>query len=99
METIMANFTKAQLVSVIAEKTGEGKASVERFLAAFQETVIEEVAAGNEVRLTGFAAFESRARAARTVRSPRTGEQIEVAATTAVKIRPLTHFRDTVAGK
>lgn len=95
----MANFTKAQLVSEIAEKTGEGKATVERFLAAFQETVITEVASGNEVRLTGFAAFAPQLRAARVARSPRTGEPIDVPETTVVKIRPLTYFKERVADK
>lgn len=93
---IMLN--KADLISAVADRTGESKATTERFLGALQDVIIETVAKGEEVRLTGFAAFDSAQRAARQMKNPRTGEAIQVPATRVVKIRPLKRFQDEVKG-
>ena len=46
------------------------------------------LAAGERVTLTGFGTFEATGRAARTGRNPRTGEALEVAATTVARFHP-----------
>lgn len=92
----MSILTKSDLVATIAEKTDSSKASVERMIAALQDTVIEAVVDGKEVKLTGFAAFAPATRSARTVKNPQTGENIEVPEAKVVKIRPLGVFRDAV---
>lgn len=92
-------LNKAALIGEVAERTGESKAATERFLAALQDVVIETVAGGDEVKLTGFAAFAPTTRAARRMKNPRTGEDISVPETKTVRIRPLKHFQDAVKGE
>lgn len=92
----MPILTKSDLVAQVAEKTGSTKAATERFITALQDTVIEAVVEGKEVKLTGFAAFAPSVRAARTMKNPQTGEDLDVPETKVVKIRPLGEFRERV---
>lgn len=93
----MSILNKATLIDEVAEITGSSKAATERFLNAFQDQIMSAVARGEEVKLTGFAAFTPATRAARTMKNPRTGEDLEVAAAKTVRIRPLKKFRDAIA--
>lgn len=88
---------KAELISEVAKESGETNATVTRVLAALQSSVIGAVAAGDEVKLTGFVAFSPVVQAARVATNPRTGEKIDVAEKKAVRVRPLSVFKDTVA--
>jgi DNA-binding protein HU-beta len=92
----MPVLNKSALINEIAERTEQTKAATERFVSAFQDVIIEAVSRGEEVKLTGFAAFARTVRAPRIIKSPRNGESIEVPETKAVRIRPLKHFRDVV---
>jgi DNA-binding protein HU-beta len=88
-------MNKTQLVDALAERLGDRRiaaAAVEGLLA----TIVEKVRSGETVTLTGFGVFESRARAARTARNPRTGATVEVPATTVPAFRPGTGFRAAV---
>lgn len=90
-------LNKSSLVSEVAERTGESKAATERTLEALQDVIIEAVADGQKVQLTGFAAFAPADRAARKMKNPRTGEDINVPASRTVRIRPLKRFKDEVS--
>lgn len=95
----MPILNKAGLIEHLAEETGQTKAQAERFLLAFQDKVIDAVANGEDVKLTGFASFEPVTRAARTMRNPRTGDSLEVPETKSVRIRPLKRFKDAIGGE
>lgn len=73
-------MNKTELVAAIAEKSGIAKKDAEKALAAFVDTVSGELKNGGKIQLVGFGTFEVRARAARTGKNPRTGEQIKIAA-------------------
>lgn len=94
----MSVLNKTALINEVAEATETSKAATERFLAAFQDSVISAVTRGDEVKLTGFAAFAPVTRAARVMKNPRTGEPLDVPEAKTVRIRPLKHFRDSIAG-
>jgi DNA-binding protein HU-beta len=88
-------MNKTQLVDALAERLGDRRtaaAAVEGLL----ETIVDKVRSGETVTLTGFGVFESRARAARVARNPRTGATVEVPATTVPAFRPGTGFRSAV---
>jgi DNA-binding protein HU-beta len=88
-------MNKTQLVDALTERLGDRRtaaAAVDGLL----ETVVETVRSGETVALTGFGVFESRARAARTARNPRTGETVAVPATTVPAFRPGAGFRAAV---
>jgi DNA-binding protein HU-beta len=88
-------MNKSQLVEVLAGRLGDRRtaaAAVDGLL----ETIVDTVRSGETVALTGFGVFEGRARAARTVRNPRTGTPVDVPATTVPAFRPGAGFRAAV---
>jgi len=89
-------MSKTDLVNYIAEETGFTKADSARAL----EAVIGGVTAGlkkeGKVTLTGFATFEAKKKGATTGRNPRTGETVEIAARTAVKIKAGSKLKDAL---
>ena len=90
-------MNKSQLVDALADRLGDRKAAATAVDALLQ-IVVDTVRSGDSVSLAGFGVFESRARAARTGRNPRTGETVAVPATTVPAFRPGTGFRNAVAG-
>lgn len=93
----MELLTKSDLVAEVARRTKSSKAATDRFVTALQEVVMEAVVEGKEVKLTGFAAFSSVDREAKTMKNPKTGEPVEVPATRLAKIKPLGEFKDRLA--
>jgi DNA-binding protein HU-beta len=87
---------KSELIDAIAELSGLTKADSERALAAFIETVTENVAAGDKVTLVGFGAFSVTERKARTGRNPATGGVIKIAASKAPKFSAGAAFKTAV---
>ena len=75
-------MNKTELVASIAEKADISKKDAEKALAAFVDAVSGELKAGGKIQLVGFGTFEVRERAARTGKNPRTGEKIQIAAST-----------------
>ena len=59
-------MNKAELVSAVAEKSGQSAAAVGSVLAAFEDVVTSTVAGGGKVQIPGFLSFERAERAART---------------------------------
>lgn len=90
-------MNKSQLVDALADRLGDRKTAATAVDALLQ-IVVDTVRSGDSVSLAGFGVFESRARAARTGRNPRTGETVAVPATTVPAFRPGTGFRAAVAG-
>lgn len=71
---------KLELIAKIAEKTNLTKKDAEVALKAITDAIAEALAAGEKVALTGFGTFETRERAAREGRNPRTGATIQIPA-------------------
>lgn len=90
-------MNKSQLVDALADRLGDRRAAAAAVDAVLQ-IVVDTVRAGDSVSLAGFGVFESRARAARTGRNPRTGEAVQVPATTVPAFRPGAGFKTAVAG-
>lgn len=89
-------MNKAELVSAIAEKSGQSAATVGSVLGAFEDVVTNTVASGGKVQIPGFLSFEQSERAARTGRNPSTGEEIQIAAATVPKVKVGKSFKDAV---
>ena len=75
-------MNKTELISSIAENAELTKKDAEAALKAFTETVEEVLASGDKIQLVGFGTFETRGRAAREGRNPRTKEIINIPAST-----------------
>lgn len=62
-------MTKADVVSQVSENTGIEKATVQKVLEAFMETVKESLAGGSNVYLRGFGSFILKKRASKVARN------------------------------
>jgi nucleoid DNA-binding protein len=80
-------MNKAQLVEVVQKELGKdvSKAAAERALNAVLEGIRKGVKTGSPVQLVGFGTFRLSKRAARMGRNPKTGEQIQIAASKTVR--------------
>ena len=90
-------MNKGDLVNAMADGSGLSKADAERALDAMVDAVKTELQAGGQVSLVGVGTFLVRARAARTGRNPRTGEDIKIAASKAPAFKPGKALKDAVA--
>ena len=71
-------MNKSDLITSIAEKSKITKKDAEVALKALIESVEEALEKGDKVQLVGFGTFETRKRAARVGRNPRTKEEITI---------------------
>ena len=87
-------MNRAELVTAMAEKAGVSKKDADNILKAFIDTVEDAVNANDKVQLVGFGTFESRERAAREGKNPRTGEKITIAASKVPAFKVGKAFKD-----
>ena len=81
-------MNKAELISVVADKTGMSKKDTEVVINAALNTIMETMAEEERVQLVGFGSFEVRKRAERTGRNPATKETIRIPASKAPTFKP-----------
>jgi DNA-binding protein HU-beta len=77
-------MNKTDLINRIAEQAGLTKTQTTAALQAFETSVIDTLAAGDDVKLVGFGNFSVKDRPARAGRNPSTGEPLQIAASKAV---------------
>ena len=89
-------MTKAELIEKIATKANTTKASAERSLNAFLDSVKGVLAKNGKLTLTGFGTFAVEKRSERKGRNPRTGATIKIPASKVVKFRPSKALKEAV---
>ena len=89
-------MNKSDLVAAMSAKTGDTKKNSEATLNAFIDVVTAALAKGEKVQLVGFGSFETRKRAARKGRNPRTKEEIKIPASTAPVFKAGKALKDLV---
>jgi DNA-binding protein HU-beta len=92
-------MNKKDLVELIAESVDSSKADAERTVEKIIDTIIGTLKKGDDVAIAGLGKFVAKKRNARTARNPRTGETVNVPATTVPKFTAAKAFKDEVAGK
>ena len=90
---------KDQLIDMVSEKADLSKDQAGRALDAFMTSVINAVANGDKVTISGFGSFEGRYHKARKGTNPRTGEVINIPAATIPAFSPSKSFKDIVKDK
>lgn len=83
----MATVTKKELVSRIAERTGQTKVITKDIIQLFLDEIIRELGNGNRLEFREFGVFEIKDRAARRAQNPRTLEKVSVPAKKIVKFK------------
>jgi DNA-binding protein HU-beta len=92
-----ANVNKQEFIDAVASEVGIAKSAAAETIDAFLVTVTNAVVKGDPVQLIGFGSFSTGARAARTGRNPKTGEALQIAASTTVKFTAGNLFKDAVS--
>lgn len=89
-------MNRSELVSSIAEKSGLTKESSAKALTGFLSSIEEAMDKREKVQLVGFGTFETRERAARIGRNPRTKEEINIPASTVPVFKAGKTFKEKV---
>ena len=92
----VTKVNKSELITSIAEKSKLTKKDAEAALKGIIESIEETLEKGEKVQLVGFGTFETRARAARMGRNPRTKEEIQISASTVPVFKAGKEFKDIV---
>ena len=92
-------MNRAELISEIAEITGQPKTGVGTALNAILHSVTGALARGEKVTLVGFGTFERRTRQARTGRNPRTLAPLRIPASRVPAFRAGQELKDVVDGR
>ena len=89
-------MNKQELIAVVADQTGLARADTARVVEGLLDTIMTQLKNGGEVRLVGFGNFSVSRRKASTGRNPRTGEPMNIKATSQPKFRPGKGLKDSV---
>lgn len=73
-------MNKGELISCVADNAELSKKDAEKVVASVLDCITDAMVAGEKVQIIGFGTFEVRERAARVGRNPKTGEELEIAA-------------------
>jgi DNA-binding protein HU-beta len=77
--------TKQDFVDAVADRAGISKRDASDAVDAVLDTITDTLKRGDSVTFTGFGKFSTSARAARMGVNPRTGERVQIQATTVPK--------------
>jgi len=80
-------MTKAGLVDIVHAKLGGSKKNSEDVVDAVFDTIMQTLARGEEVAISGFGSFIVKKRSARMGVNPRTKERIQMPETVTPKFR------------
>ncbi len=89
-------MNKNDLIAAVAEETDLSRAKAAEVVDAVFGAIENTLKKKEEVRLVGFGSFVTAAREASKGRNPRTGEEIEIPASTSVRFKPGKTLKDAV---
>ena len=81
-------MNKQELISHVAERSGLNRNDAMRAVETMLDIIAATLKRGDEVRLVGFGNFTVTRRKASVGRNPRTGEAMQIKATSQPKFRP-----------
>ena len=90
-------MNKTELIAAVAEKDSISKKYSEVVINAALDTIIDSLKNDEKVQLVGFGSFETKHRAERTGRNPKTKESITIAASKVPTFKAGKAFKDAVA--
>jgi len=89
-------MNKTELSAAVAGKADLTRKQAEAAINAVVEAIGETLSAGGRVQIVGFGTFEVKNRPARKARNPRTGEEIDIAASKAPVFKAGKALKDIV---
>ncbi len=94
--TTVKAIGKAEMIKVMAGRTGLPKTTCMDVMNSFLSIVQEELAKGNKVSIPGFGTFEVSEREERIGRNPQTGEEMIIPASKSPKFKAGKSFKEAV---
>ena len=73
-------MVKEQIITAVSDEVGCSRMGARRVIDSFLSNIMQNIADGKNVQLSGFGAFEPKHRAARTGRNPHTGDAVPIPA-------------------
>lgn len=92
-------MTRKEFIQTMAAKTGASKADMEVTVGALLEVISDTLKKGDSLSFPGFGSFEVRERPAYKGRNPRTGEELQIAASRIPTFRAGATLKAAVNGK
>ena len=92
-------MNKADLVNAIAHETDLSKEKADAALSSMIEQITNALARNESISLVGFGSFTQSHRSARTGRNPKTGEDIQIAASNSVNFKAGKALKESVNQK
>lgn len=89
-------MNKSELINAVAKAAELTRKDADKAVNAFVDVIVDAMKKGEKVQIVGFGGFESKERAARTARNPRTGEEIEIPASKAVSFKAGKALKDEI---
>lgn len=89
-------MNKMDLISTVADETSLTKTQASEAVDAVFAAIEGALKAQKEVRLVGFGTFQTATRKASKGRNPRTGDEIDIPASTSVRFKPGKGLKDAV---
>jgi DNA-binding protein HU-beta len=91
---------KSELIQQLANRADLSRADAQRAVDALFSVenglIAEALRTGDKVQITGFGSFETKKREARKGRNPRTGKEIDIAASTSAAFRAGKGLKDAI---
>jgi DNA-binding protein HU-beta len=94
---VASSINRLDLVNAVVEATGIPKPKAMQAVDAVFATMEGALRGRQEVRLAGFGSFTLSERKATKGRNPRTGEELQIPASTSVRFRPGKGLKDAVS--
>ena len=92
-------LTKAQVAEHLCDNIGVNKREAKELVDAFFDRIVQELAQGEDVKISGFGNFQLRAKSPRPGRNPRTGEPIAIEARRVVTFHASQKLKAIVQGE
>ncbi len=89
-------MNKADLITVVSEQTGLPRQTAEVAVNTIFSSLTDTLVKGDDVAVAGFGTFAVKDRAARKGRNPRTGEEIDIAASKTPGFKAAKALKDAV---
>ena len=91
-------MTKQEFIQTVSQKSGLSARDAGKAVDAFMETITDTLKSGDSINFTGFGKFSTSNRAARQGVNPRTGERVQIPATTVPKFSAGSALKGAVKG-
>jgi len=89
-------MNKTEFVDAVAERADVQKSDAAKIVDALVEVVGEQLKKDEQITLVGFGTFLVSKREARKGRNPRTGEEIQIAASNVPRFKPGKALKETI---